>query len=187
MTATIEDRADELEALRDDLAYHQARVLLLVQAVSRVRGTGSKLDGLTKLAKLDFLVRYPDLALRVLDALSSGKPSETQNNGATAEAPMIRYKYGPWDNRYYPVIGALVGRGLLRYRQGRRGSVALACTQSGQQLADDFANSEEWGAIAVQCKAVAEAAGAMTGNALKDLVYERLPELLDRPHRTEIT
>ena len=28
---------------------------------------------------------------------------------------MIRYKYGPWDDRYYAVIGALVSRGLLRY------------------------------------------------------------------------
>ena len=52
---------------------------------------------------------------------------------------MTRYKYGPWDDRYYPVIGALVGRGLLRYTRGRRGSVALAPTPAGRALARQLA------------------------------------------------
>ncbi len=43
----------ELALLREDLAYHQARVLLLVDAVSTAPGHAKKLDGLTKLAKLD--------------------------------------------------------------------------------------------------------------------------------------
>jgi hypothetical protein len=34
--------------MRDDLAYHQARVLLLVAADARPPGTGRKLDGPTK-------------------------------------------------------------------------------------------------------------------------------------------
>jgi len=57
----------ELALLREDLAYHQARVLLLVAGVSRTKGNNGKLDGLTKLAKLDFLLRYPALAPEVLD------------------------------------------------------------------------------------------------------------------------
>ena len=48
-----------LTAMVDDLAYHQSRVLLLVRAVAEEPGNAGKLDGLTKLAKLDFLVRYP--------------------------------------------------------------------------------------------------------------------------------
>ena len=43
----------------EDLAYHQASVLLLVDAVSRAKGHGRKLDGLTKLAKLDFPIALP--------------------------------------------------------------------------------------------------------------------------------
>jgi hypothetical protein len=64
------DDALDLTLVRDDLAYHQARVLLLVNAVSTSAGHARKLDWLTKLAKLDFLLRYPALAPDVLDQLS---------------------------------------------------------------------------------------------------------------------
>jgi hypothetical protein len=60
--------ADALAAVREDLAYHQMRVLLLVARVAATPGHQRKLHGLTTLAKLDFLVRYPALAPRsVLD------------------------------------------------------------------------------------------------------------------------
>ena len=65
MTKAVPD-ADELAILREDFAYHEARVLLLVTAVAAEHGHASKLDGLTKLAKLDFLLRYPALASTVL-------------------------------------------------------------------------------------------------------------------------
>jgi hypothetical protein len=170
-----------------DMAYHQARVLLLVDAVSRTAGTGRKLDGLTKLAKLDFLVRYPTLATRVVDELS-GDPriNPSQDDYLESEAPMIRYKYGPWDNRYYPVIGALVGKGLLAYTRGARGSVALRPTRQGKKLAGELASSPAWNDIYMRCEAVAEHVGAQNGNKIKELIYERLPEIMDRPHREAI-
>ena len=129
--------ADELTVLRDDLAYHQARVLLLVAAVSQRQEHARKLDGMTKLAKLDFLLRYPALAPQVLDALDPADPRLHLSGGDVAdptsvEAPMTRYKYGPWDDRYYAVLGALVGRGLLRYSPGRKGSVAVSPTPAGR-------------------------------------------------------
>jgi hypothetical protein len=96
---------------------------------------------------------------------------------------MIRYKYGPWDDRYYPVIGALVGRGLLRYLRGRHGNVALAPTPTGVRLASDLYSASEWSEIGDRCDAIAEAATGLTGNTLKDLIYDRLTELLDRPRR----
>jgi hypothetical protein len=130
---TTPRRPEELTLLRDDLAYHQARVLLLVTAVADAQGHQGKVDGLTKLAKLDFLLRYPALAALVLDRLDPADPRlrltpEEAAEPANSEAPMTRYKYGPWDDRYYPVIGALVGRGLLGYARSHRGSVALTTT-----------------------------------------------------------
>lgn len=187
--------AQDLEGLRwvvDDLAYHQARVLLLVKAVAAEPGHNRKLDGLTKLAKLDFLVRYPALASVVLDDLDDADPrmhlSDRELSAPTeAEDPMTRYKYGPWDDRYYPVIGALISRGLLKYLRGRRGSVALTATRSGRQLAESLAEDRLWGEVADRCEAVAEASAGMTGNALKERIYARLAHLMDRPHREMIS
>ena len=185
------DRPQELALIRDDLAYHQARVLLLVTAVAAAQGHSGKVDGLTKLAKLDFLLRYPALAPAVLDSLDPADPSlhltdADEANPANVEAPMIRYKYGPWDDRYYPVIGALVSRGLLRYVRGRRGSVALAPTAAGRKLARQLADGSTWTEVADRSRVIADATAGLTGNALKDLVYERLAALMDRPHREVI-
>ena len=183
------------EAMRwvvDDLAYHQARVLLLVNAVAASPGHARKLDGLTKLAKLDFLVRYPALASTVLDELGDRDPGMHLGEGDVAaptevEDPMTRYKYGPWDDRYYPVIGALVSRGLLRYAKGRRGSVALAATPDGRRVAGALVEDPSWAVVADRCTAVADASSGLTGNALKELIYRRLADLMDRPHREVIT
>lgn len=183
---SIED-VDTYVALKDDLAYHQARVMLLIDAVSSTDGHAKKLDGLTKLAKLDFLTRYPAVASTVLDKISPTDPRlHLPVDDAPVEAPMIRYKYGPWDDRYYAIIGALVGRGLVRYAAARKGNVALAPTAAGRKLAAGLALTREWSEIADRCKAIAEGSQNLTGNALKDLIYARLPALMDRPHREVI-
>lgn len=183
----VEDRA----SMREDLAYHQARVLVLVDAVAAMAGNARKLDGLTKLAKLDFLVRYPALAPVVLDSVDSSDPrlhlvNENPDQPTDVEAPMTRYKYGPWDDRYYAIVGALVGRGLLRYTRGRRGSVALATTVAGREVVSRLAETEEWAPVRDRCELIAEASAGMSGNAIKDLVYRRLPSLMDRPQRQVI-
>ncbi|PSL51539.1 hypothetical protein B0I31_12073 [Saccharothrix carnea] len=183
--------AAERALLREDLAYHQARVLLLVTAVSASKGHAAKLDGLTKLAKLDFLLRYPALAPDVLDRLDALDPRlhldiEDLTRPTNVEAPMTRYKYGPWDDRYYAVLGALIGRGLLRYTAARKGSVAVAPTAAGRRLASQLAAGDQWAEVADRSQAIAEASANMTGNALKDLIYRRLADLMDRPHRQVI-
>lgn len=183
---------NDLQEVVEDLAYHQARVLLLVRAVSASPGHARKLDGLTKLAKLDFLLRYPALAPTVLETLSNSDvrlhvsdeevaaPTEVQD-------PMTRYKFGPWDDRYYPIIGALISRGLVRYLKGRRGSVALRTTAAGERFADELVEDVLWLETAERCEAIAEASSGLTGNALKELIYERLADLMDRPHRQVIS
>ena len=189
MTTVFEDL--ELQLLRDDLAYHQARVLLLVVAVSATPGNANKLDGLTKLAKLDFLLRYPALAPAVLDELDADDPRLHLSPAEIAEptdveAPMVRYKYGPWDDRYYAVIGALVGRGLVRYAKGKRGNVALSPTLNGRKLATQMISAPDWVEMGDRSNAIAAASAGMTGNTLKDRIYQRLATLMDRPHRQVI-
>jgi hypothetical protein len=182
---TAPGNPEDLALLREDLAYHQARILLLVDAVASAQGHQGKVDGLTKLAKLDFLLRYPAFAPVVLDALSPADPrlgldEEEAVDPGNVEAPMIRYKYGPWDDRYYAVIGALVSRNLLRYVRGRRGSVALTPTPTGRVFAAQLAAAGEWSEIAERSKAIAESSAGLTGNALKNLIYQRLGSLMDR-------
>lgn len=50
----------------------------------------------------------------------------------------------------------------------------------------DLAATEAWAVIKERSDAVAEASADMTGNTLKDLIYERLADLMNRPHREVI-
>ena len=72
--------------------YHLARLLLLIDAFS---GADHQLDGLTKLAKLDFLLRYPIFLERLLERRGLHWPegaAPTLAERQAVESRMIRYK-----------------------------------------------------------------------------------------------
>ena len=83
----------------DDLIeFHAARLLLLIALCgtkNAAEGT-TRIEGLTKLAKLDFFVRYPDFFNRASQALNADERSAT----TVVESSMVRHHYGPWDQRY---------------------------------------------------------------------------------------
>lgn len=177
--------SDRAIFLAEDLEHQQLRVLLLIAAVARVPGTANKLDGLTKLAKLDFLARYADAEERVGAALDRPK-AEPEEPVLMTSAPMIRYRYGPWDDKYHAVIGGLVGRGLVKFDRGRRGSVAMALTAHGRSVAEQLSVAASWEPVARRYESIANRFGDLTGNALKEAVYRALPELTDMPLRSEL-
>ena len=95
----------------DVLELHAARLLLLIQNCgTKTRATGlHRVDGLTKLAKLDFLVRYPEFFEKLSKHL--GQPATAPSHDV--ESSMVRFHYGPWDERYYHILGFLESRNLL--------------------------------------------------------------------------
>lgn len=165
-----------------DPEYHAARLLLLIESVSRRSGS---LDGLTKLAKLDFLVRYPNMLRRLLvqDGIDISAVDGTDILPAleAVESRMMRYKYGPWDNLYYPLVGSLISRGLLESVDGR-GTVALRPTASGSEVVAALREVKSWAAIAARCDLAIDHYN-LSGNALKERIYADLPEAVNRPIR----
>lgn len=94
----------------------EARLLLLIDAFSHTRNGGIRyLEGRIKLAKLDFLLRYPRHLRGVLIAHGARQADVAQvdPDEAPLDARMMRYRYGPWDPAYYAVLGSLIGRGLV--------------------------------------------------------------------------
>lgn len=59
-------------------------------------------------------------------------------------------------------------------------------TPTGRRFAGELAESPNWTEIHDRSRAIAEASANMTGNALKDRIYERLAGLMDRPLRRVI-
>jgi len=96
--------------LADDIIeFHAARLLLLLGLC----GVSSSIDGLTKLAKLDFFVRYPQFFDKACAVLGE----QVQSASTSIESSMVRYHYGPWDHRYYKILAYLRSRGLIQIRK----------------------------------------------------------------------
>src|SRR5512137_2130851 len=92
--------------------FHLGRLLLLLRAAGRRTGV-RPIAGIMKLAKMDFLLRYPNCLVRVLSATGGdvAKAAIKPHERDTIETKMVRFRYGPWDDRYRRWIGLLVARG----------------------------------------------------------------------------
>ena len=158
------------------LEMHAARLLLLL----RLAGRKNKVDGLTKLAKLDFFVRYPQFFERVSSIDSSGELR-------SGDAGMVRHHYGPWDPRYYDVLSYLESRGLLRVTR-KQGAFSFLLTDIGVEVADTLSSSEVFMPQAEQIRAVGKAFGTKSGSWLKNHIYsEFAAEIEDLPLGSEIS
>lgn len=166
----------------------EARVLLLIDGFSRKTTGPRTLEGRVKLAKLDFLLRYPRHLATVL-ASRGLRESEQQTldmQDSPLESRMMRYRYGPWDPSYFAVLGSLVGRELIEVVPAE-GTNALGyrTTQSGAALVehfkDDGAFDEVIGRISLLRRHL-----DLTGESLKKMLYD-LPEVADATWHEELT
>lgn len=170
--------------MNEEIEYHVARVLILLHAMAP---GGGVMRGLTKLVKLDFLLRYPGFLERLLDSRAIPWPigaEPTESERRAVESPMIRYKYGPWDDRYYPILGYLSGTELAEVLKVN-GAITIRLTESGREAARRLADDPTW--LRVRERAVLlRQHFDLSGNALKESIYRELPEAVDRAHRAAI-
>jgi len=148
----------------DDITeLHAARLLLLLHHC----GASDKIDGLTKLAKLDFFVRYPNFFERIAAHLDQAATAATQQ----MESAMVRHHYGPWDKRYYQILGFLEARGLMTVSKHNH-SYEFALTLLGHSKAAVLSKNNAYRTLIDQMKAVRKLLGRKSGTQLKNLVYE---------------
>jgi hypothetical protein len=159
-------RAAGTPILADDiLEFHAARLLMLLKFC----GVSGRIEGLTKLAKLDFFVRYPQFFEEVCDKLNV----KTTVKLLPVESSMIRFHYGPWDKRYYHVLAYLEGKGLITVdRHGTGGAYQFKLTDPGIDAVTELAKKHSFVAIAQHMSAVKKVLGNKAGSTLKKLVYE---------------
>jgi hypothetical protein len=147
-----ERRPLTIDTPRDPLVVHVARVLVLIDAFT---GPTSALRGLAKLARLDFLLRFPvylEAALSARDRPLAFDLRATYTERRAPEGARIRWKYGPWDHRYYPLLGRLVGQGLISPER-MRGELLLRSTQSGRDAVASL-EGPEWALVRGRARAL---------------------------------
>ncbi len=153
-------------AADDVIEFHMARLLLLL----KLCGTAGRIDGLTKMAKLDFFVRYPDF-FNVARDQSVG----TVRNDHAVESAMVRHHYGPWDKRYYHVLANLEAKGLISVTK-EKSSYQIALTELGQSRAKRLLGLPSFEPIVDRMKDVKRAFGSRSGSSLKQMIYKVFDE-----------
>jgi hypothetical protein len=166
-------------AADDVVEFHAARLLLLLSLC----GVSGRIDGLTKLAKLDFFARYPDF-FAVAKAATENQVAKTQAvlspaSGEAVEAAMVRHHYGPWDKRYYHVLAHLEAKGLIVVsKEGRAYRIIL--TNPGRERAKVLAERPSFQPLAARMRELKKVFGGRTGTSLKNLVYQLFDEEVGR-------
>lgn len=171
--ATVPEIVNALEA---DDALHLGRLLVLIDTFAGRKGDQT-IEGLTKLAKLDFLLRYPAYLEKALSRRNAPDAAlqvqEYERN--SVEAHMVRFKFGPWDFRYRRFLNVLAAKGLCSITvQGR--TIIIQATQKGRAVASSLLESGEFHAIK-QRSTLLKRHLDIGAKALMDFIYDTFPEL----------
>lgn len=163
--------------LEGDDALQLGRLLVLMRAFGGKSGY-QPVQGLTKLAKLDFLLRYPAYLERALTArgVSSQEPKVEDHERNSVEAHMVRYRYGPWDHRYRRLLNTLVGLGLVHIESDKR-TVIIRLSEDGKQAADALAHDPAYGTIVARAGLLKRHFDIGATN-LMDFIYATFPEVV---------
>jgi hypothetical protein len=174
-----------LSMLEKNEDIHLGRLLILLHVFNGENKSG-EIEGLTKLAKLDFLLRYPVYLERALKVngkeMKKGSPLDYERK--SVEAKMVRFKYGPWDFRYRRFINTLIGKQLAYIRpQGR--SYYLGITEEGIKAAKILEKNEVFFDLVDRAKTI-KSNFNLSGTWLMRFIYKNFPEIGSLQYGTEI-
>jgi len=171
------DLVRSLAELDEVPELHAARLLILLRAFAGVDGLG-RIQGLTKLAKLDFLLRYPVMLERALLAKkkSTREVKLEEHERSSVESEMVRYRFGPWDHRYRTILNLLISKGLVETSiEGR--TISIGLTAAGLEASGLLTDQEAFEPHARR-SILLHRHFDMTATNLMRFIYETFPEVL---------
>lgn len=169
------DLVDIVTSLDRDEDVHLARILVLLRAFHRADAPA--VEGITKLAKLDFLLRYPSCFEKAMQArgVSVKNIPVDDFERLTIEARMVRYKFGPWDHRYRRFLNILVARRLVTVRTDGR-TIQIDLSDRGLAMADRLAASDGFARVYERAMLLHKYLD-LGARKLMEFIYEQFPEL----------
>jgi hypothetical protein len=169
----------------ENLAYHGARLLILIRFAGKPRTDPAILPGIegrTLLAKLDFFLRYPAYLRRASEII--GVSIENPNiidfdEINSVESRMIRYLYGPWDELYYPVLAYLIGKQLIKVSK-KKNTEIFQLSKKGNEIAEQLALTTEYADVTSRAAFLPKLFSKHNGNTLRKFIYENFPDVVNR-------
>ena len=163
--------------MRPDMFYPSAlgegRILLLIDRFTTPKKC---LEGRTKLAKLDFFLRYPSYLSKALDIIGAGPIATSETESDNIESRMIRFRYGPWDPAYFSILGSLIGRGLVLPVKITNG-IGYRTSEMGHKTAETLSLHPAWQDISDNASLLKKFLNK-SGNTLRKFIYQNFQEIV---------
>ena len=171
--------------IEDNFDFHLARLLILLREISGAEK--KRISGITKVVKLDFLLRYPtvlEVALNEVHA-SIETLDIKEHERKSVEAKMVRFKYGPWDNRYRLFLSILWAKGLILVeRQGK--TLQFQISDKGLEVSEQLVGRKEFRDYVTRSQAIKKHFADYQGTTLASKIYGWLPFLSEMKFGDEI-
>ena len=163
--------------LDESYDLHLARLLILMNEMSK-KSYGEIIEGITKLVKLDFLLRYPTVLEKALERKGKSKQFTgiKEHEIDSVESKMIRYKFGPWDKRYWEFLRILEAKGLIEFGEENK-TVLIRLTDDGKRIGNNLVNLKEFEDYHKRSRIITSVFGKNKATYLMKLMYELRPEL----------
>lgn len=130
------DFIEKILIYEENIEINLTRILILLNIFSQ--SDSKKLfRGLTKLVKLDFLLRYP---LNLERAVNYDRKRKIdcyikEYEKYNVESKMIRYLYGPWDPKYRNYLNTLIAKKLISIEK-MGNTFVINLTQNGLRVSN---------------------------------------------------
>lgn len=172
--------------LDENYDLHITRLLILISTISE-RPYGQTIEGITKVVKLDFLLRYPTVLEKALIRMKKGITAVDvkKHERSSVESKMIRFKFGPWDHRYYAFLSILHSKGLIKIIE-KNNLTIFTITKKGKEVAKTITEIKEFDDYVKRSKIIASNFGQLTGSTLMKKMYDLRPELYTMKFGEEI-
>jgi len=157
----------------DDL--HLGRILILLKAFAGKKQNRA-IDGLDKLAELDFFLRYPVYLERALPArgTSSDKADIKDYERQSIEANTAYYSYKPWSVEYRRFISLLVAKDLVSL-DFEKNIIKVTLSKKGIEVANSLSKKESYYIIEKRASILKQNFN-LTSRNLITFIYENFPE-----------
>lgn len=163
--------------VNQNISLDIARILVLLNKYFS-KYKNEPIVGTTKVVKLDFLLRYPTiLEQALLMKKKTGKYLNIKDyERGLVESKMIRYRFGPWDDRYWSILSTMESMKLLNIVK-IDGVTNYLLTNNGKKIADKLETDPIYADYAKRSKTIVANFGYYTATGLMKKVYEIRPEL----------
>lgn len=165
-----------LKLVENDLNAQLARLMILIYHLCG-ENNNKKIDGINKLAKLDFLLKSPKFLQRgLLKQNSKSTISITNAESKSIEIKMNAFRYLPWDENYRKLLNIIIAKGLAKI-SFEKDDYFIHITTKGIELVERLKNDKYFKEFFNRSRVINTNFGSYSERYLDNFFEKHFPEI----------